>query len=107
MDVTIDGVIAIKAGTPAEGEVAISEKPAWLGESGKLGITVRSTRAVDGQRVPLRANLTREGKEKQGLAVVLGVLLCFLFLFMKGENVQFVAGSEVKTYVETNLRINA
>lgn len=107
MDVTVDGATVIKAGTPAEGEVVISEKAAWLGEAGKLGITLRSTKAVDGQRIPLRANLTREGKEKQGLAVVLGILLCFLFLFMKGETVQFTAGSEVKGYVESGLKVSA
>lgn len=107
MDVTVNGATVIKAGTPAEGEVVVAQNAAWLGEAGKIGITLRSTKAVDGQRIPLRANLTREGKEKQGLAVVLGLLLCFLFLFMKGETVQFTSGSEVKGYVESNLNISA
>jgi len=107
MDVTVDGAIAIKAGTPAEGEVVVAQKAAWLGEAGKLGITLRSTKSVDGQRVSLRSNLTREGKDKQGIAIVLGLLLCFLFLFLKGDDVQFTAGSEVKAYVESNLKVSA
>ena len=106
MDVTVGNVVVIKAGTPAEGEVVTAEKKGMLGEPAKIGITVRSTKAVDGQRVPLRATLTREGKSQQVLALVLSLLLCILFILMKGKSAEFPSGSEVKAYVENNVTVN-
>jgi len=105
LDVIVDGVTAIKAGTPAQGDVVSAEEKGWLGEPGKLSLSMRNVKAVDGSRVPVRATLTREGKDKQSMTVILGVILCFLFLLMKGKSVEFQAGSEIKGYIDNDVTI--
>ncbi|HTL47623.1 MAG TPA: DUF2085 domain-containing protein [Verrucomicrobiae bacterium] len=104
-DVTEDGKVMIAAGTPAEGEVVAASDRGFIGEPGRVGISVTSTTATDGQTVYLRSTLHREGQDKQTLSLVLGILLCFLFLFMKGKEAEIMSGSEVKAYVDNELNV--
>lgn len=105
-DVKVDGKVVIKAGAPAEGEITIAEKQEMLGRPGKIAFMVRSTQAVDGTRAPLRATLTREGRDKETSALMLGLFICFLFLWKKGEPAVFPAGTEVRAYVDYDTEIN-
>lgn len=102
-DVKVDNQVVIKAGAPAEGEVTISDKSGLMGEPEKIAFIVRNVTGINGERVPLRASLTREGKESQTMSMILTILLCFLFLLMKGGKAQFCSGTEVRSYVDYDI----
>jgi hypothetical protein len=105
-DVEVDGKVVISQGAIATGEVASVEKRAMLGEGGKLMVNLRSVRAVDGKEVPIRATLSQEGKNKQVTAILVGLVLCILGLFLiKGGDAIIPSGTEVKAYVDVNVDI--
>ncbi len=105
-DVKVNGKVVISQGTRTGGEVAFVEEKGLIGKPGKIMITVRSTTAVDGTEVPLRATVTREGKSKQTLAIILGIVLCLFILLMKGESAVIPAGYEIKAYVDYSVDIS-
>lgn len=105
-DVTIDGVIVIKKGTAARGEVVRAEKSHYVGKGGMIGISVTSTTAIDGQKIPLKGSLNREGESKTGTAAVVSTaLMCPIPLLMKGETPQIPSGSQISAYVDNNVTI--
>jgi hypothetical protein len=106
-NVEVDGKVVISQGAMATGEVASVEKRAMLGEGGKLMVNLRSVKAVDGQEVLIRATLSQEGKNKVVTALLVGLILCILGLFLiKGGDAIVPAGTEVKAYVDVNMDIN-
>jgi len=104
-DVKVDNKVVIERGTPAIAEVVTAEKKGYVGKAGRIALAVRSTTAVDGQKVPLRGTIRREGEEKVGTSVAVSVIVCPLALLMKGESATIPAGSEVKAYVDSTLQI--
>ena len=106
-NVEVDGKVVISQGAYATGEVASVEKRAMLGEGGKLMVNLRSVKALDGQEVPIRATLSQEGKNKVVTALLVGLILCILGLFLiKGGDAIVPVGTEVKAYVDVNVDIN-
>lgn len=104
-DVEIKGVVVIRQGTKGLGEVVSVEKKGAIGKPGKIMIAVKSTTAVDGTKVPLRATLSREGKSKETAALAVGILICILGLLIKGESAEIPAGTEIKAYVDLSVDI--
>lgn len=105
-DLKSEGIVVIRKGTAARGEVISAEKTGYVGKAGKIAITVTSTTSIDGQKVPLKGSLTREGEGKTGTSVAVSAFICPLALLMKGENAQIPAGSQVSTYVDNNVTVN-
>ncbi|MBN1272321.1 MAG: hypothetical protein JXB26_08625 [Candidatus Aminicenantes bacterium] len=106
-DVEVDGRVVIQAGTRATGTVASVEQRGMLGKPGAIMVTLKSTTAVDGTQVPLRGTISREGKNKQTTALLIGILLCILGLFLiKGGSAMVPSGTEVKAYVDYSVQIN-
>ncbi|MFH2130200.1 MAG: hypothetical protein ABIK68_07485, partial [bacterium] len=99
-DVTVDGCVAIKAGSEVVGEVTHAQKTGSLGKEGQIHIMARHAVAVNGVRVPLRATLSQAGDEK----VALSWMIC---PFIKGGVGFIPAGTETKAYVdyETQLEV--
>jgi len=105
-NVEVNGKIVISQGAYATGEVASVEKRAMLGAGGKLMVNLRSVKAVDGKEVPIRATLSQEGKDKVVTALLVGILLCILGLFLiKGGDAIVPSGTEVKAYVDVDVDI--
>ncbi len=105
-NVEVEGKVVISQGAIATGEVASVEKRAAIGEAGKLMVNLRSVKAVDGKEVPIRATLSQEGKNKQLTAILVGILLCILGLFLiKGGDAVIPSGTEVKAYVDVDVEI--
>jgi len=105
-DVKVKGEVVIKAGTMAKGQVVRAQKAKGVGKAGHIEIQVRSVEAVDGQEVLLTGgNLHQEGEDKQTAALVLGILLCILFLTKKGKNAEIPVGTRVDGTVATNMEI--
>lgn len=97
-DITVDDIVVIKAGSEVVGDVTYSQKTGSLGKEGKVFIVVRYATAVDGTRVPLRANLSQTGDEK----VALSWMVC---PFIKGTSSLIPAGTETKAYVDYDTKI--
>lgn len=105
-NVEVNGKVVISQGAFATGEVASVEKSAMLGAGGKLMVNLRSVKAVDGKQVPIRATLSQEGKDKVLTALLVGILLCILGLFLiKGGDAIVPSGTEVKAYVDVDVDI--
>lgn len=104
-DVKADGVVVIRKGTSARGAVVIADKSYYLGKAGKIGIIVTSTTSIDGQKVPLKGSLTREGEDKTTTSVGVGAFLCPIALLMKGGTTQIPTGSQISAYVDNNVTV--
>ncbi len=105
-------IVFIKAGTSVEGCINRIQKNGAVGKAGELGMSIDQTRAVDGQSVPLRAVLSREGESKTGSTVALGVVtgIIFLpglfFLMRHGKDAEIPAGSIISAYTNHDAAIN-
>lgn len=104
-DVTKDQYVLIKAGTPAVGSVASSEKAKMIGREGKISISVERTKTIDGQDVLLQGNMSGTGEDNVVTSVVVSTLLCPLALLMKGGEGEIPAGAEVRTYVANEVKV--
>ena len=104
-DVEVEGKVAIRQGTVANGTIASVGKSGIFGSPGKIMLTVQEVGAVDKTTVPLRGTVADEGSSKTALSIVL-FFLCFLALLMKGEDATVTAGSEVKAFVDADVEIN-
>jgi hypothetical protein len=106
-DVKVNDTIVIRVGTHARGEVTSVEGSGAVGKPGKISVAVKNVKAVDGTDVPLRARIDREGKSKQTTALLVGIILCIIGLFViKGEHGNIPAGSEVKAFIDYDVEIN-
>jgi len=104
--VEVEGKVLIAQSAIATGEVSSVEKRGAIGEAAKIMVNLRSVKAVDGKEVPIRATLSQEGKNKQLTAILVGILLCILGLFLiKGGEAIVPAGTEVKAYVDMDVDI--
>lgn len=100
--------VLIKSGAPVEANI-LFEKTDRLGKSGKITITDFHTTAVDGSYVPLSSTISVAPEDKEILSITLSVLICPLFMLMKGKHAQVPEGftktvytfSDV--YIKTNL----
>lgn len=94
-DVKVNDVLVIKVGTPVDVTVAQSEKAGMVGQAGAVHLNIESTTCVDGQTVFLRGTAGAEGQSQTGAAVGAGVVLCPLFLMVKGKEGFIPAGTEM------------
>lgn len=105
-DVIAGETVVIAAGTIVKGQVMRAQKAKGLGKEGFIEIQLKSVKAVDGQEIFLSGgNVFKEGESKQTLAIVLGVLICILFLTMKGKDASIPAGYEVIPAATANTTI--
>jgi hypothetical protein len=102
-DVTMNGQVVVRKGTPAVGSVINAEKGGYMGKSGKLAVQVESTQTVDGQPLKLRAAKGKEGKDKTTSTFALSIISGF-FLFKKGGEAKIVPGTPVTVYVAEEKR---
>ena len=104
--VEVNGQTVIPAGAIAKGQITRSQKAKGLGKAGFLEIQIKSVTAVDGQEVYLAGgNVSEEGDDKATLAIVLGIFVCILFLFMKGKNAEIPPGFSFDSNVASTINI--
>lgn len=102
-DLTIDGHVIVRKGTPAIASVIIPEKGGYLGKSGKLAIHVESTATSDGQPLRLRAVKDRVGNE-QTTSAMLPAVIDPTLLFQHGREPKIAPGRVVTVYVAEEKR---
>jgi hypothetical protein len=105
-DIEADGKVVIPAGSLAKGQVVRAQIAKGLGKQGFIEIQIKSVKAVDGQQIYLTGgNMYQEGEDRQTMAIVLGLVVCILFLTMKGKEAQINPGYEVNANVAGNFNI--
>jgi len=105
-DVIAEGKVVIPAGSIAKGQVVRSDYARGLGKPGFVEVEIRSVTSVDGQEIYLtNSSLRKEGKDKSGTAIILGVLICILFLTMKGEDAVIPSGYQISASIASNYNI--
>lgn len=102
-----NGLILIKSGTPVTAQISFVKDKGMIGRSGELTVTDFHTTAVDGTYIPLSGSVSAKPNDKMVCSIVLSVLICPLFLLMKGEEAQLSAGATkiaytvMETYIKT------
>ena len=102
-----DGLILIKAGTPVSAQISFVEESGMIGKTGKLTISDFHTTAVDGTYIPLSGTVSSNPDDKMALSIVLSILVCPLFLLMKGGEGSLPAGTIKIAYTITDTYIKA
>ena len=108
-DVTdIDGNILIKQGTLVNGTISKAKKRAAAGTKGKLGFSVDTVKAADGQSVPVSLNVDYAGKSKTAVAVGAAAVVALPLLLIKGKPAVFNAGQVFNALVvgDKKIRLN-
>ena len=98
-DVIQDGVVIIKAGANAVGKIQSVNNKGMLGKPGEIAISLTTVTAVDNTQIPISASQVYKGKDKSGTSLIVGLLLCFLFLFMKGDDGVLQSGSIIEAQI--------
>ncbi len=102
-----NGTILIKAGTPVTAQISFSRDKGLIGRSGQLTISDFHTTAVDGTYIPLSGSVSANPDDKMTLSIVLSVLVCPLFLLMKGDEARLPEGTTKTAYTVTETYIKA
>lgn len=105
-DVKVGNSIVVKAGSRAKAQVSMQDDNGIIGQSGKVLISDFGVQAVDGTFIPLQGSLSEKGKDKMIMSVGLAIVLCPLFLLMKGGEATLPAGMEKTTYTAADAEIN-
>ena len=100
-----NGNVLIKAGAPVTAQISFSKSKGMIGKSGEVTVTDFSTTAVDGTYVPLSGSVSAKPDDKMTMSIVLGVLICPLFLLMKGEEAVVPAGTQKTAYTVSDVYI--
>ena len=105
-DVIINNIIVVKERARVSATIEEAEHAKALGKQGELKISFSNVRAVDGQKIPIRAvKGTTEGKNTVGATVALSVVLSPLFLLKKGKEIKIPAGKIMEAYVSQDIEI--
>ena len=76
-----------------------------LGKSGEVTVSDFNTTAVDGTYVPLSGSVSAKPDDKMTISIVLGVLICPLFLLMRGDEAVVPAGTQKTAYTVNQVYI--
>jgi hypothetical protein len=71
-----------------------------------LTVTDFHTTAVDGTYIPLSGSISARPDDKMTVSIILSVLVCPLFLLMKGNEAQLTIGTAKTAYTVTDVYIN-
>ena len=100
-----DGMVLIKSGTPVSAQIVFAKDRGWIGSSGQITISDFHTTAIDGTYVPLSGTVAQHPDDKMVLSICLGVIICPLFLLMRGEDAQVPAGTTKNSYTASDVYI--
>jgi hypothetical protein len=112
-DVEAGGLIVIKQGSAALATITQAQAKRRMGKGGKLDVNIDYVRLVTGEKVPLRAVRENKGASSTGgmTAGIVATSIVFFpaapfFLFMKGKEVTIPKGTEVTSYVHSDVRLD-
>lgn len=98
---TKSGEILVRANSPVEATVLFN-KAKRIGKPGNMTISDFHVNAVDGTYIPLSSTISVDADDCMTLSVVLSILICPLFLLMKGGEANLPAGTTKTVYTVTD-----
>lgn len=104
-DVKVKEVVVIKAGTTAKAQVSAIDKAGYVGTAGKILISDFSTRSIDGTFIPLQGTISNQASSKVVISCALSLIVCPLFLLMKGKDAVVPAGTEKTVYTASDIEV--
>ena len=100
-----DGNVLVASGAIAIGQVTMAKKRRALGAKGKISFAVNSVKAVDGTSVPLALHVNKDGDSKGALVGILGGLVAWPLLFIKGKAAVVPAGTQLNAMTVSSKEI--
>lgn len=112
-DIMVGDLIVIKQGATAIATITEAQAKRRMGRGGKLDVNIDYVRTVAGDKVALRAVRENTGGSKSG-AMTAGIVATSIvffpaapfFLFMKGKEVTIPKGTEITSYVHSDVRLD-
>lgn len=106
-DVTVDRVVVIKMGAPAQGVVSSSEKKGIVGKPASIAISATRIQAVDGTWIPLSGTARNLGSDRTVTSIVLAVIICVLCIMYPGGDASLKEGASISatTTARTSVRV--
>ena len=100
------GNVLIKTGSPVTAQISFVKNHDLIGRSGQLTINDFHTTAVDGSYVQLSGSVSANPEDKLTMSIVLSVLICPLFLLMKGDEARVSVGTTKTVYTVNDVYVN-
>jgi hypothetical protein len=104
-DVESQGVVFVKAGTPATCRVDKVSRRNMAGTEGKVSVGGVETRSIDGQTVMLSGGYNKEGSGHKAVVWTVGLLLFWPALFVPGGNAELPPGTVFDVSTVNDLRL--
>lgn len=105
-DIKVEGNIVVEAGAMAKSQVVRASRARGLGKAGYIAVEMKTLTAIDGSQILIaRVIFYQEGKGKEAMALALGLVVCILFLTIKGENAIIPQGYSVTPSVAVSSEI--
>lgn len=101
------GNLLIRAGAPVTAQISFAKKQGMIGKSGELTVSDFHTTAVDGSYVYLSGSVSAQPEDKMVMSVVLSVLVCPLFLLLKGDEARVTVGTTKTVYTVGDVYIKS
>lgn len=101
----VNGNILVKSGAPVTAQISFTKSKGMIGRSGEVTVSDFSTIAVDGSYIPLSGSVSARPNDKMTMSIVLSVLICPLFLLMKGQEAVVPAGTQKTAYTVNDVYI--
>lgn len=92
VDVRVDGVLVIPAGTPATGQVVHAAKASAGGKAGELILAARFLSLPQGE-VRLRSGFGATGRARTGASLATAMVVGVFGLLVKGKDLELPAGT--------------
>lgn len=99
------GNILVRTGAPVSAVVSSATSKARIGKSGEVTVENFSATAVDGTIIPLSGSISEKAQPKKKLSITLSVLVCPLFLLMRGKDAIIPAGTQQTVYTTSDVSI--
>lgn len=91
-DVIVDGQVVVRAGLPMLAEISKLKKAKFAGIKGRLEISAKSVRGVDGTPMLLEGGYDKSGKGRMGMSIALAALVAWPLVFIKGKQARLEGG---------------
>lgn len=103
IDIDVDGVKVIRAGTPVKGIVYKANRSSWWGTKGKLGIRLDHIQLPDGNRIPVKGDIYVTGKNRTALSVLLFLFVTWPACFICGSKAELPYGFDTMAKIGANV----
>lgn len=106
IDIDVDGVKVIRAGTPVKGIVYKANRSSWWGTKGKLGIRLDHIQLPDGNRIPVKGDIYVTGKNRTALSVLLFLFVTWPACFICGSKAELPYGFDTMAKIGANVEFS-